>query len=291
MAGVNLPWIDWGGDFGSPANGVRTASKQANLESRFGDLQSRGVHAVRWWMLEGDALQILRDGSGMPTGLDPEIYPDIDAALALADRYDLVYTFVLFSSPDGIPKSWMENAAQRSRLAEVLTPLFARYAGNPRILAWEVFNEPEWAIWNGRIGQADAVATVAGIVAAIHANSTAVATIGSAHMGGIPIWTGVGLDYYDAHWYDGMRGGDNCALCVDYATLRDRYGIDKPIVIGEFFAASTIDPLTRWEAWYDKGFAGAWGWSIRPARDGMTVDLGSMETFIGGHADIGPSLP
>ena len=34
---------------------------------------------IRWWVFEGDAWQIKRDGSGMPTGLDQAIYADLES--------------------------------------------------------------------------------------------------------------------------------------------------------------------------------------------------------------------
>ena len=289
LAGANLPWIDFGRDFGSSSSGVRTSGKQANLHARFADLQSRGVHAVRWWLFPGDASEILRDGSGRPTGVDPNVYPDIDAALELAETYDLYYTFVIFSGPDGIPQSWMTNPSHRAALADALAPMFARYNGNPRVMTWEVYNEPEWAMWNGRVDDQAIVETVRGIAAAVHANSDANVTVGSAHINGLSFWVGVGLDYYDAHWYDGMTSTGSCAMCTDYEELKARHGLDAPLVIGEFFGGSGT--AGRWQAWYDKGFAGAWAWSMRPAADGMTIDIGAIGAFTSGKPDIGPSSP
>ena len=48
-----------------------------------------------------------------------------------------------------------------------------------------------------------------------------------------------------------------------YDAVKASYGLDKPLVIGEFFAASSVDALQRHEDWYAKGYAGAWAWSFR----------------------------
>ena len=44
-----------------------------------------------------------------PTGLNPAVYADFDAALALAAKYDLAYDFVLFNSPSKLPQGWIND--------------------------------------------------------------------------------------------------------------------------------------------------------------------------------------
>ncbi len=143
FVGVNLPWFTWACDFGcGPKSVAASASTQAALKTAFGQLKDSGVHTVRWWTFEDSAAQINRDASGAPSGLNPAVYADFDAALALADQYDLAYDFVLFSGPTAVPKAWLTDPNQRQKLADALAPLFERYKNNPHILAWEFFNEP-----------------------------------------------------------------------------------------------------------------------------------------------------
>jgi hypothetical protein len=179
------------------------------LATRFADLQTAGIHMVRWWMLEGaPPTQILVDDGGSPTGIDTSIYTDIDSAIDLARTYDLYYDFVLFDSPTDIDSSWQSDDTKRAALATALGTLFAHYATEPRILSWEVYNEPEWNIWYGGLDAGPVQATVKAIAASVHQNCQAYVTVGAARIDGLPLWTGLGLDYYSAHWYDTMTGSD-----------------------------------------------------------------------------------
>jgi hypothetical protein len=291
VQGANVPWLNWGCDFGCGASsGVSSTASQRALESGFTQLQAAGAHSVRWWMFEGNPWQITRDATGAPSGINPTVYADIDAALRLAERYDLYYDFVLFSAPTAIPNSWITNATHRARLASALGPLFARYRDHPRIMAWEAFNEPEYDIWGGRIAQAPVQATVRAIADAVHANSTAYFTVGSAMLDGLPMWVGQGLDFYQAHWYPSMSGGDWCAPCTTYANVRSRYNLDGPLIIGELYGGGDVDALTLYNDFYASGYAGAWAWSLFPNSTGdqMAIDMSDMTAFNRQHADVGP---
>jgi hypothetical protein len=291
LQGANVPWYNWACDFGCGANGgVSSATVQSVLATGFSQLQASGMHTVRWWVFPADPWQITRDSTGAPSAINSAVYADFDAALRLADQYDLYYVFVLFSNPASLPASWLTDATQREKLASALAPLFARYRGHPRVLSWEVFNEPEWDVWNGQIAQAPVQATVKVIADAVHVNSTAYVTVGSAMLDGLPMWVGQGLDYYQAHWYDYMSGGHWCARCTDYTTVRARYNLDAPLVIGEFYAGADVDALQRFTEFYNKGYAGAWPWSLFADRtnDKMAIDHAAARQFARQRTDLGP---
>jgi hypothetical protein len=291
LHGANLPWYNWACDFGCGAQGgVSDPAVRAALEPVLRAASAAGMRVVRWWMFEGGAKPIQRDADGAPAGLDPTVYADIDAALALADEHDLYFIFTLFAAPSDLPLGWLTDPAQRVRLAEALAPLFGRYRGQPRLLAWDLFNEPEWDIWNHKVSAEAVQATVRELAATVHAQSDTYVTLGSAMLDGLPLWVGQGLDYYTAHWYDYMSGGNWCALCTDYAAVRARYGLDAPLVIGEFYAGPDASAGQRFTAWYDKGYAGALAWSLVPERtfDRMAIDLGAAAAFAAERADTGP---
>jgi hypothetical protein len=291
LHGANLPWYNWGCDFGCGTNaGAASPAVNAAVSSAFAQAKANGVNVIRWWVFPGDPWQINRAADGTPTGINPTVYTDLDAAVALAAQHDVYLDLVLFSAPSAMPSSWLSNASQRNALAQALGPMFARYKNNPRVMTWEVINEPEFEIWGGHANQSQVQAMVKAVAGSVHANSPALVTVGSAMVDGLNMWVGQGLDYYQAHWYDYMQPGDWCAMCTDAATIRTRYGLDKPVVIGEFFAGSSINALQRHEDWYAKGYAGAWAWSLLTNRtsDGMTVDLAASKTFASRHSDVGP---
>ena len=99
-------------------------------------------------------------------------------------------------------------------------------------------------------------------------NSSAYVTVGAAMLDGLELWTGLGLDYYQAHWYDYMSSGDWCAPCTDYASLKAKYQLDAPLIIGEFYAGNQSTALRRDTYFATHGFAGAWPWSLLPRRYG-----------------------
>ena len=296
---MNVAWHRWACDFGcGDDGGVSQPAARAAIAERFAELQESDIHVARWWTFEGDAWQIERDADGAPLRLKPQVYEDFDAAIELAREFDLRYVFVLFSMPSHLPESWLADPQQRAQLAQALAPLFARYADEPRVLAWEIFNEPEWDIWDNVRSQEDVVETARAVVEAIRAESDTYVTVGSAMLDGLPMWTDLGLDFYQAHWYDymyspdstGRPGGNWCARCTDYAEVRERYGLDAPLVIGEFFAGPSTDAAARYRDFYDKGYAGSWAWSLFPGstNDGMHIDLTAAAELARSRDDTGP---
>jgi hypothetical protein len=289
FAGVNVPWFNWGCDFGcGEKSGVSSPAVRVALADGFGRLKAAGVHSARWWTFEGDPTQITRDASGAPAGLNPAVYADFDAALALADEYDLAYDFVLFSAPTALPRAWIVDPDQRQRLANALAPLFERYKDHPRVLAWEIFNEPEYDIWGDKIPLAAVQATVKLLASTVHAHTTTAVTVGEATLEGVLLWSDQGLDFHSPHWYDQMDSGLMCARCSDVATIRDVYKFDGlPIVVGEFYGGPDVDTLQRFKDFRSKGFAGAWTWSLfyDKTMDLKRTDLGAIKQFT---ADPGP---
>ncbi|MFW5703207.1 MAG: carbohydrate-binding domain-containing protein [Patescibacteria group bacterium] len=289
LHGVNVPWINWGCDFGCGTNrGASSQNTKDEMTPKLQQLEDSNVHMVRWWLFPGNPWQIETDGSGSPVGINPSVYQDIDAALAMAEEHDLYYNFVIFSGPNAIPSSWINDQAQRQKLADTLAPLFARYADNPRLMSWEVFNEPEWDMWYNGADPDNTVDLVRRILEVQRANTPALATMGSATVQ-IDYWVDMDFDYFSPHWYDNMGEYWN-ALNPDTAAKMFAQ-TDKPIVLGEIYAASTIEPLNRYNTIRSMGYAGAWGWSLFEYRtqDKMEIDMTALASFAGQHSDIGPS--
>lgn len=288
LHGANMPWLNFGADFGGGSGGVSNPANTAALDAKLRAAQAAGMHVVRWWLFEGGASMIQTDGSGAPASVNPAVYPDIDAALQLAAKYDISYDLVLFASPTDINTTWETDSAKRAALGSALAPLFAHYAGNTHVLAWEIVNEPDWDINAGKIDLASVQATVDTIADAVHANSPAGVTVGTAYLSALPRWVGHHLDFYTAHYYS--NPAPDCALCTDYPSLKSAYGLDKPLVIGESYNAPDVAAQQQFQYYYDHGFAGDWPWSLSPEKtnDHFAIDMNAAAAFAAGKSDLGP---
>ena len=159
------------------------------------------------------------------------------------------------TSPGGAQDTFFNNA---------LIPMLQRYAGNHNIIGWEIMNEPEWTLNPNQIhgisnptvqepvdvGQMQAF--FARFTQAVHTYAPGqYATVGSASlkfMGfgqNIPpgIWTGLGFDYYGAHYYGWMDSAFNngSPMAIDYDTTQKQ--LDAPVVIGELPANGGSAPV------------------------------------------------
>ena len=290
LQGANLPWVNWGCDFGCGSNGgVSSVDVSTVAYTAITAAKASGLNVIRWWMFPGEPTEFTTGSDGAPLGLKSAVFQDIDAAMQIAHATDTFIVFVLFSAPTELPAPWLDDATQRAQLASIIGSLAARYSADDHLLAFDVFNEPEWDIWAGKVSAADVVATVGAVADQIHANSPALVTVGSANIQGLTIWADSDLDFLEPHWYDPMPVAA-CARCTDYASLRAGYGLTQPVVIGEFYADTNVDALDRDADFYAKGFAGAWAWSLLPDRtaDHFGVDVDAAAQFASTHADIGP---
>lgn len=282
-----MPWLNWNSDFGGSGGSVH--QNLAAVDAKLQAAHAAGMQEVRWWVFEGGSPQITRDASGTPTGLNPAVYTDIDAALAEGAKYGISYDFVLFGSTDddAVTHQWWENATERAALARVLTPLFAHYANNARVHTWEIVNEPEWQSRNGITSVSGMLATVDALANAVHANSHALVTVGNAQVQDMATWVGHPLDYYSPHYYDNFGTGSN-----DPFTTKVHSPDGKPVVIGEFPANTGLAPAaqSRWQDLYQNGYAGGWAWSLSPEHtsDKISIDAAAASAFAAGKTDIGP---
>jgi hypothetical protein len=306
LHGVNMAWVNWGCDFGSDCNwvgGVASQGIKDRIRPRFQQMKAAYMHVVRWWMFPGNPStnemgnrMILMDANKKPTGIDPGVYADIDAALQLAEEYDIYYNFTLFSSPSSLPAEWRDNATNRQALADVLGQMFARYKDNPRIMAWETFNEPEWEIfWDNQTDlRNNTVDLTKRIIEKQRVTTPALVNIGPAWVQ-FDVWRNAGIvpDFYSPHYYDGMQnqyGRRDNAFSVTADQLRDEYGVDVPIVLGEAYVGTDGNPSFKYEEARRRGYAGVWGWSLFPesTSDGMSIDWPAADAFGAKYSDIGP---
>jgi hypothetical protein len=163
------------------------------------------------------------------------------------------------------------------------------------MIAWDVINEPEWAI-TGTDGYGDQAfdpqskldniafpqieTFVKEVVTALHANSKAPVTVGSAAVKWAKAWSKVGLDFYDFHWYGWVD-----QYFPHTKTPKD-YGVDdKQVVVGEFPLVPSADTPAFGGANYGKliddwaaaGYAGAQGWAFTETAGAFSWTTGKTD--------------
>src|SRR3954470_12554650 len=97
--GANLPWFNYGFDFGanawSPAGGVGRSDAREHVSREIAILAGTGVQAIRWFLFCDGRAGIVFDERGRPAGIDECVLRDVDAALEFAGRERLRVVFVL----------------------------------------------------------------------------------------------------------------------------------------------------------------------------------------------------
>ena len=279
--GANLPWVHYGIDFGAnawrPDGGISQPDERAHLETVFERLSSSGVQCARWFLFCDGRAGIRFSDGGRPVGLDDFVFRDVDAALEIARRHDITIMFVLLdflwcspvSATRGVQMGGrshvLANVETRDALLErVLRPLLEKYASEPQIFAWDIVNEPEW------IRTLDAVELhefLRDSAALIHSTARHPVTAGSAGARWRRRYSGVGLDFYQVHWYDSLRHQPPLETPVD------ALGFDRPVILGEFpTRGSRRAPEDIVSAARRAGYAGAFYWSAL-AKDECSAHL------------------
>jgi hypothetical protein len=296
--GVNYPWQRYGHDFGETPEGhygVSLPEHRAALAREFARIRDCGAKVVRWFLF-GDGRGGFISERGIPQRPDPLLFTDLQALLELAREFELRLCFSLIDylwlqEPAGHqrPRSneqVMHFAAGREAfLHQVLVPMFREFRKHPALFAWEIANEPEWAICEFHRARAakmhfpDFRAFAEEIAAAVHEFAGVPVTLGSARLEWVRAWREIGLDFYQAHYYP-TEGKELVAdLAKQFAIARS---FDQPLWLGEFPARDEKHPeysveRVLSECW-NAGLLGAaiWRWTT-PEAEGTDGRFGSVE--------------
>jgi hypothetical protein len=176
-------------------------------------------------------------------------------------------------------------AGREAFLQNVLIPLFREFRGHPALFAWEIANEPEWAIREfhpiveAKLRFADFRAYASEIARAVHEFGEAAVTLGSARLMWVRAWTELDLDYYQAHYYPSAEAETRRTLGQQLASLP---ALDRPLWLGELPARDWSEPgysfTQALHACHNAGLCGAavWRWT-EPASEGTDAGLGRVD--------------
>jgi hypothetical protein len=288
LNGLNLAWQSFADDIGPNPD----TPDLPHFERVFQEMSARGANVMRLWLHTTGAHTPAWDGH-LVTGPGTDTIEDLRAILDLAWRYDVslmlcLWSFDMLRISNGTTVTDRAMAIltlpsnRQSYIDNALIPMVTALEGHPAILCWEIFNEPEGMSvefgWNfnrhvpmaaiqafvnqcaGAIRRADPGVLISNGSWSFHAATD----VGEGNFnyytderlvaaGGDPDGT---LDFYMVHYYDWAGTGRS-----PFHHPASHWGLDKPLVVAEFYPNCDNCGPTSHAALYAGGYAGALSWS------------------------------
>ncbi len=312
LYGVNYAWHHFGADFGGiQAWGQPGVSGHPDeILAELQDMRAHGARVIRWWIwpdFRSDAVMV--DNGGYVTGIGGTALADFQKALELADQADVylmpcLFSFDAFRPGQDMGGQWVPGITgmvtdadkQVTLLEQAVRPLLQAASQSPyhhRIFAWDVINEPEWAMWDQNpygdppydpigdlqpVSHAQMESFLAATIAEIRNHSDAPVTVGAAAFKWSQAWRELDLDFDQFHMYDWVD------QYWPYEQPPTTYGLDqRPVMMGEFYFSGVggDDYTTVVETWLQAGYAGALGWQYNEA---SAEQLDAVQAFAEQHA-------
>ena len=280
VVGANLPWLDYGQDFGAsawnPRGGLARPERRERLRRALGDLAGSGASLVRWWLLGDGRAGLSADGEGRITGLDDRLLADVDAGVEALGEAGLRVQFVLVDflwlDPGrmvsgvrlGGRRDHVRDPSRRARLLErVFAPIAERYGREATVASWDLMNEPEWATLGvgtldprRSVSRREMRAFLADTAEVFRARATQPLSVGLASARWLSLVDGLDLDEPQVHWYESLDSLTTLARPVE------SLGLGRPLLLGEFpTRGASVPPRAILEMAREAGYAGALAWS------------------------------
>lgn len=280
VVGANLPWLDYGQDFGAnawqPRGGLGRPERRERLRRALGDLAGSGASLVRWWLLGDGRAGLVEDGEGRIAGLDDRVFTDVDTAIDGLREARLRVLFVLIDflwldTPRQVSgarlggrRHHVRDPSLRARLLEhVFAPIAERYGLEPAVAGWDLMNEPEWATLGvGTLDPRRSVtlremrAFLADTASVFRARARQPLSVGLASARWLPLVEGLDLDLLQVHWYESLDPVTALARPVE------SLGVGRPLLLGEFpTRGASLSPRSILDMAREAGYAGALAWS------------------------------
>jgi hypothetical protein len=307
LNGNNVPWNDFGTDFGT------SNYSSSWFNSAFAAMHAKGVNSARIWLhCDGRATPTF-NSNGDVTGISSTLVANLQDMLNKAQANDIkiylsLWSFDLFNNNHA---SLVSNTTYTSDyITKALDPILSGIDTYPALAVIEVINEPEWAVsvtpntTTQSVTLAQMQTFIKSITTAIHAKTSKInVTVGSASVKWSTAngkdgtqadwWSGLGLDNRDVHFYSWMVGNG-----YDYDPFKSGhtpayYGWKVPCVIGEFPALACQPytfPLQMMAAAYNNGYAGHMPWSYAGVdSNGDFADYEAASDSFASNPSVGPT--
>ncbi|ADL52514.1 dockerin type I domain-containing protein [Clostridium cellulovorans] len=304
--GVNYGWNNWCYEFSDSNWDTNFAKMKSDMDA----MNLKGVKSLRWWVFPDLAFGPTWSGTGkgsLCTGLPNNWVNHMKAVCdyALTKNIKIYWTLTSFDAArqDGTDHHsdiFTNEAVRQSFFDNAVKPIVTALGNHEAVMGWDCINEPEWIIKKEDNGEpkasgydiyalSDIRNYVQSTTALIHQYAKQPVSVGSASMkwsgAQFSLWTGLGLDFYDFHWYDWATPWFN-PMTTPASSLK----LDKPVIIGEMMSDTLssslkVDHKVVMDAIMANGYSGymTWAWN-----DGSCGNfIGSNFTNFGAqHTDI-----
>jgi hypothetical protein len=303
-SGLNVAWVSYGADVPNP--------NLAAFDALFNNTYQSGGRVIRWWFHADGHVTPGYTDAGAPQPLTCDQIAAVrhildHAATAKVMILISVWSFGMLNGnldPTLLANNrrlLTDDATRQAYIDNYLSPLVSAVAGHPGLYGWEVFNEPEGmsnvAHFTTKspdggpgpvIAQADVQKNINWFADAIHAAdphalvTNGTWTIRATTNPNLPLQNyysdqalldagareGGVLDFYEAHYY-----ASNGAANSPFLNTAASYGLDKPILIGEFDAFDTdgVVAANLYTTLHTNGYAGSLAWKYLQ-RDSNVAD-------------------
>ena len=298
VSGYNLAWINFGGDVGdAPLNATA-------FEAAIKAMADSGGNTMRVWLSTNGSKDPKFGTDGYVSGLGSKTIANVQQMLAISKKHNVLLMPVLLTH-----NFMQNNAAQNggslannrkmlttdsglsAYINNALVPLVTAIGNDPNLICWEIANEAEGMV--AGVGWTDEKITKADVQKFTNRMTGAIKRA----VPGVLVSTGIvqanyldwysddqlksiggdadgTLDFYQVHYY-GWNGVSNSPFRKGAAA----WGVDKPIMVGEFASSSwgpstpstskmsdAEDIDTLMENLFRNGYAGGLFWQYQ--RDG-----------------------
>ena len=277
LIGANLPWVHYGIDFGAnawrPDGGISQPAERAQLDAAFAAPRGR-------WRAMGAMVSLLRWARrhSIQRRRTPawarrvrvqgcrrrarDRAPPWHRDHVRAARFSLVRRGQRHAGRANGRTGARPRGRRKPRercLENVMRPLLERYGAEPR--DFRVGHHQRTGVDHNGRGAGSPRRFSAKALSLMHAMTEHPVTIGSAGVRWRDRYAGLGLDFYQVHWYDSLKHQPSLETPVI------ELGFDRPVLLGEFpTRGSTRTPAEIVEAARRAGYSGAFYWSVLSKR-------------------------